>query len=137
MIFNSKIKDIEIKMIRENNNCWIKVVPSKRASQPSCLYFIINDEFHNFDIYDKNGKETYEIYFEGLKCKPCFLLISGNEQYKINFDNSGIIIIPIDKPPILENYLKENCSCISPQTSCWAKAIYFTSKPDKYPFNIM
>lgn len=134
---NSKIKDIEIKMIRENDNCWIKIVPLKRVSIPSSLHLLINDEYHFFDIYDKEGQESHEIYFEGLKCNPRFYLKSGKKSYKINCDKNGITIDPIVESHTQESYLKNNCTCISLQASCWAKAVYYTSRPDKPPFNEM
>ena len=135
--FSKITKDIEFRMISENDSCWIKVVPLKRISLPSRLHLIINDENYDFDIYDKDRKEDHEIYFEGLRCTPCFYLKSGEDRYKINCDNNGIKIIPITESHTLKGYLKKNCNCKSSQATCWAKAVSYTSRPDKPPFNEM
>ena len=37
----------------------------------------------------------------------------------------------------LEDYLKEKCNIKSNNSSCWAKAVYYTSRPDKSPFDEM
>jgi hypothetical protein len=135
--FNKIIKDIEFRMIRKNDKCWIKVDPLKRKSIPSSLYIILNDEYHHWDIYDKDGKETHKIYFKGERICPSFYLKCGKNCYKINCDNRGIKSIPITEDHTLSKFLKENCYCNSPQASCWAKSVYFTSRPDKPPFDEM
>jgi hypothetical protein len=135
--FGSIVKDIEFRMIRKDDRFFIKVVPINRVSQPSSLHLIINDEFHDFEIYDKDGKESHEIYFEGTKCNPCFYLKCGNKSYNIKFTNNGIQICQIAESNKLNMYVKKNCNCISSKASCWAKAVYYTSRPEKYPFNEM
>ncbi len=136
-LFNMLIEDIEFRMIRENEKCWIKVVPMKRKSIPSSLHIILNNEYHHWDIYDKDGKELHKIYFKGEKVCPSFYLNCGKNYYKINFVKLGIKSIPITESHTLDRFLKENCHCNSQQASCWAKSVYFTSRPDKPPFNEM
>ena len=134
---NTIINNIEFKMIRKDANCWIKVVPLIRESVPSSLHIILNNEYHHWDIYDKNGIEAHEIYFEGFKSNPNFYLKSGENRYRIEFNNNEIKIIPISEDYIQDSYIKENCFCNSSQASCWAKAVYYTSRPDKPPFDEM
>jgi hypothetical protein len=135
--FDKRIKDIEFRMIRENEKCWIKVVPLKRKSIHSSLHIILNDEYHHWDIYDKDGKEAHEIYFKGETVCPSFYLKYGKNFYKINFNKSGIKSTSTIESHSLDKFLKENCYCNSPQASCWAKSVYFTSRPDKTPFDEM
>jgi hypothetical protein len=135
--FDKIIKDIEFRMIKDNDKCWIKVVPLKRKSIHSSLYIILNDEYHKWDIYDKDGKEAHEIYFKGEKVFPSFYLKYGKNSYKIDFNKLGIKSTPITEGHTLDKFLKENCYCNSPQASCWAKSVYFTSRPDKPPFDEM
>lgn len=78
---NTKIDNIEFKMIRKEDNCWIKVVPIKRKSTSSSLHIIINGKEYNFDIYDKNGIEAHRIYFKGYKILPSFYLIFGKKKF--------------------------------------------------------
>jgi len=136
-LFNMIIEDIEFRMIREDEKCWIKVVPMKRKSIPSSLHIILNDEYHHWAIYDKDGREAHKIYFKGERLCPSFYLKCGKNCYRINFDKLGIKSIPITESHNLDRFLKENCYCNSPQASCWAKSVYFTSRPDKPPFNEM
>ena len=124
-------------MLRKDNNCWIKAVPLIRVSIPSSLHLILNDECYHWDIYDKNGRETHEIYFEGVKSTPSFYLKSGRNCYRIDCYNDDIKVIPITAAHTMDSYIKKYCYCISSQASCWAKAIYYTSRPDKPPFNEM
>jgi len=124
-------------MIRDKEKCWIKVVPLIRVSYPSSLHLILNDECYNFEIYDENGREAHIIYFEGFKIRPNFYLKSGKNSYRIRCNNDDIKIIPITEVHKQESYIKENCHCISSQASCWAKAVYYTSRPEKSPFDEM
>ncbi|MCJ2513849.1 MAG: hypothetical protein LN408_05365, partial [Candidatus Thermoplasmatota archaeon] len=39
---NKKINDIEVKMLRENEKCFIKIVPIIQKSTPKKLFIIIN-----------------------------------------------------------------------------------------------
>jgi len=135
--YNSIIKNIEFNMILMEDKCWIKVVPLKRKSIPSSLHIILNDEYHQWDIYDKDGKENHRIYFKGENSCPSFYLKSGENRYKIDCDKEGIKVIPITEAHTLDNYLRKNCFCNSSKSSCWAKSVYFTSRPDKPPFDKM
>lgn len=135
--FNTIIKNIEFNMMRNDDKCWIKVVPLKRKSIPSSLHIILNDEYHHWDIYDQEGKETHKIYFKGEKSCPNFYLKCGEKCYRIDCNNDGIKVIPITEDHKLDNYLKEKCYCNSSQAFCWAKSVYYTSRPDKPPFDEM
>jgi hypothetical protein len=131
------IGNIEIKMIIRNEKCWIKISPMVRKYIQSNLKFILNDEIYNFEIYDKNGIESHEIYFEGEKCNPSFCLISEEKRYRIDFNQSSIKIKSLTGINKLKDYLKEKCNIKSINSSCWAKAVYYTSRPDKSPFDEM
>lgn len=135
--FNTKINDIEFKMLRKNDDCWIKAEPINRLSTPSSLHIILNGEDHHWDIYDENGRETHKIYFEGYKSTPSFYLKSGQDCFSVNCDYDDIKVLPITETHSMDTYIKDNCSCISPQASCWATAIYYTKRPDKPPFDLM
>ena len=135
--FNTIINNIEFKMIRKDDNCWIKVVPLIRVSIPSSLHLILNDEYHHWDVYDENGIEAHEIYFEGFESTPSFYLKSGDNCYRIDCGNDDIKVIPITESHTPERYIKEKCYCNSSRASCWAKAVYYTSRPDKPPFDEM
>ena len=135
--FNDIIENIEFNMIRKNDKCWIKVVPLKRKSTPSSIHIILNDEHHHWDVYDKDGKENHKIYFKGEMSYPSFYLKSGKKCFRIKCHKDGFKVIKINENHIFDDYLKENCYCNSPQTSCWAKSVYFTSRPDKTPFDKM
>ena len=135
--FDAIINDIEFKMIRKDENYWIKVEPITQVSTPSSLHIILNGEDHHWDIYDEKGREMHKVYFEGYKSKPSFYLKSGENCYKIKCNNDDIYVIPITEFHKMDTYIKDNCYCTSPQASCWAVAIYHTSTPDKHPFNLM
>ncbi len=135
--FHKIINNIEFRIIRTDDKCWIKVAPLVRVSMPSSLHFILNDECYNWDIYDKKGIETYEIFFEGSNCNPSFYLNSEGKNYRIDFNDDGIKINSIIDIHKQDNYIKENCNCNSSDSSCWAKAVYYTSRPDKPPFDEM
>jgi hypothetical protein len=131
------IKDIKFTMIRDNYNCWIKIEPLKPASTPSSLYIILNEELYHWEIYNKNGKEDHVIYFEGLKCIPIFYLKTSDDNFKIKCDIEDIKVKSIKKLKNLQDFLKKECNIYSLEASCWAKAVFYTSRPDKYPFNEM
>ena len=135
--FNKIINNIEFKMIRSDDKCWIKVVPLVRISKPTSIHLLLNDEYYNWDIYDENGIESHKIYFEGFNINPSFYLRTGKNSYRIDFKNKGIEVIPIKENHKKEIYLKKNCNYKSSKSSCWAKAVYYTSRPDKPPFNDM
>lgn len=124
-------------MIKKDDNCWIKAEPLHRESTPSSLHIILNGEDHHWDVYDENGKEAHTVYFKGYKSTPSFYLKTGENRFRIDCNVDGIKAIPITEVHTLDTYIKENCYCISSQASCWAKAIYYTSRPDKPPFNEM
>ena len=135
--FNTTINDIEFIMIRKDDNCWIKAVPLNRLSTPSSLHIILNGEDHHWDVYDENGNEAHKIYFEGYKSTPSFYLKSRQNRFRIDCNVDDIKVIPITEIHTLDTYLKDNCYCTSSQASCYAKAVYYTSRPDKPPFNEM
>lgn len=135
--FNTTINDIEFIMIRKDDNCWIKAVPLNRLSTPSSLHIILNGEDHHWDVYDENGHEAHRIYFEGYKSTPSFYLKSGQNRFRIDCNVDDIKVIQITEIHTLDTYLKDNCYCISSKASCYAKAVYYTSRPDKPPFNEM
>jgi hypothetical protein len=135
--FNTTINDIEFRMIRKDDNYWIKVVPLMQISTPSSLHIILNDEDHNWDIYDKSGRKAHKVYFKGYKNTPSFYLKSGENRFRIDCEIDDIKILPITETHRMDIYIKNNCYCISPKASCWAKAIYYTSRPDKPPFDEM
>lgn len=135
--YNIIINNIEFRMIRKGANCWIKAVSLIRLSNPSSIHIILNDEYYHWDIYDENGIEAHEIYFEGSEITPSFYLKSGNECYRIDFKNNEIKVISINKVHKPKDYIKENCKNNSLCAFCWAKAIYYTSRSDKPPFNEM
>lgn len=134
---NTKIDNIEFKMIRKEDNCWIKVVPIKRKSTSSSLHIIINGKEYNFDIYDKNGIEAHRIYFKGYKILPSFYLIFGKKSFKVDCKLNEIKILPITEVHEIKNYIEKNCSINSINASCWAVAVYYTSRPEKSPFDEM
>jgi hypothetical protein len=132
-IFNN----INLNMILKGDMIWIKISPIRRNYFSTILFFILNDESYNYEIYDKNGFEANEFYFEGKNCNPCFFLIINDKNYRISFNNKGI---KLEKIKIIENnddYIKKNCNNNSLKCSCWGKAVYHTSRPDKAPFNEM
>ncbi len=135
--FNTIINDIEFKMIRKDDNCWIKAVPLTQQSTPSSLHIILNGEDHHWDVYDKSGRDTHKVYFEGYKSTPSFYLKSGQSCFRVDCDVDDIKVLPITETHKMDTYLNDKCSCISSQASCWAKAIYYTSRPDKPPFSEM
>jgi len=135
--FNTIVNDIEFKMLRKDDKCWIKAEPISRMSTPSSLHIILNDEDHHWDVYDESGKEAHKIYFEGYKSTPSFYLKSGGNCFRVDCGYDEIRVLPITGTHRLDTYLMDNCCCVSSQASCWAVAIYYTKTPDKPPFNEM
>jgi len=135
--FDTIIKDIEFKMIRKGDRCWIKAIPINRVSTPSSLHIFLNGEEHHFDIYDKSGREAHEVYFEGYKCMPNFYLKSGGDSFRIDCSRNDIKCIPITQTHKFDTYMRNNCCCVSSNASCWAVAVYFTKRRDKSPFDEM
>ena len=123
-------------MIRKDDNCWIKVVPTVQQSIPTTIYINLNDREHQWEIYDKSGREKHNIYFKGFKITPSFYLKSGDNCYRIDCEYDIINILPIKKKH-KKVFLKKKCYNSSSQGSCWAIAIYSTRIPEKYPFDIM
>ena len=128
-------KNIEYKMLRENENCFIKIEPIARVSNPSTLYISLNNEIHRWEIYDKNGTEANIVYFKGCNCKPRFYLKTGYNMFEVLFNTEKIYIKSILKKHKIENYIKKNCDCKSKDASCWATAIFYSKRPDKPPFD--
>jgi len=135
--FYSTIDDIDLKILRKDNWCWIKVEPIKQMSSPSSLHIILNDEEHHWDIYDESKKVAHIVYFKGINCIPCFYLKSGDKCFRVDFGLKGIKVVSIDVSHRIDAYLKKNCFCKSSEASCWAKSVYYTSRPDKTPFDLM
>ncbi len=98
---------IEFKMIRQNSNCWVKIMPLKPFSVQTILHFYLNYEYYSWEIYDKDGKEKHIIYFEGLNCIPIFYLNSGKNSYKVKFDINSIDFIKLIKPIKIDYLIKK------------------------------
>jgi len=135
--FATIVNDIEFKMIRKGDYCWIKAIPINRVSTLSSLHLILNGEEHHFDIYDKSGREAHEVYFKGYKCMPSFYLKTEENSFRIDFKDKEIKKIPIKKTHNFDTYIRDNCSCKSSDASCWAAAVYYTKRRDKSPFDEM
>ena len=135
--FNTTINDIEFKMLRKGDNCWIKAVPIIQESTPSSLHIILNDDEHHWNVYDESGRDVHKVYFKGYKSTPSFYLKSGQDCFKIDCGHNDIKVLPITETHKIDTYLKDNCNCNSSQASCWAIAIYSTREPDKPPFDMM
>ena len=101
------------------------------------LHIILNGEEHHWDVYDESGRESHKIYFKGFESKPSFYLKSGHNCYRIDCDNDDIKVLQITETHSMDEYLKNNCSCISSQVSCWAIALGYTNRSENYPFNEM
>lgn len=135
--FNTTINDIEFKILRKDDNCWIKVAPIIQQSAPSSLHIIVNGEDHHWDIYDKFERDTHKVYFKGHKSTPSFYLKSGEDCFRVDCNNDGFKVLPIKENHKMDSYLKDYCNCNSLQTSVWAIAIYSTSMGEKPPFSEM
>ena len=135
--FNTTINNIDFKMVRKNDKCWIKIEPINQVSNPSSLHIILNGEHHHWDVYDESGREVHNIYFKGYKIVPSFYLKSGENCFRIEFGYNKIHILPITEIHEVSAYVEEKCCFISPQSSCWATAIYYTKRPDEPPFDEM
>ena len=109
----------------------------KRRSKPSSLHINLNNEQYNFNVYDKDGVESDKIYFKGSKITPSFYLKINFQSFRVDFKPDKINIIKINENQMMEVYIKNYCSFISPQSSCWAVSKYYTSRPEKPPFNEM
>ena len=109
----------------------------KRISKPTSLHINLNNEQYEFNLYDKDGVESDKIYFKGTKIIPSFYLISKEKRFRVDFKNNKINIIPINEIHQTEKYIKNNCSFISPESICWAISKFYTSKPEKPPFDQM
>jgi hypothetical protein len=135
--FNTTINDIEFKMLRKDDKCWIKVVPIIQNSAPSSLHIIVNREDHHWDIYDENRRDIHKVYFKGDKSTPSFYLISGEDCFRIDCNNDGFKVLPITENHQMDSYLKDYCNCSSLRASVWAIAIYSTNMSEKPPFSEM
>ena len=112
-------------------------MPLKRYSKPSSLHIILNNELYSFNVYNSEGLESDKIYFKGSKISPSFYLKIEEKSFRVDFKTSKINIIPINEIHNMETYIKNNCSFISSQSSCWAVSKFYTSRPEKPPFNDM
>lgn len=130
----NKIRDIEVTMLRENQDCWIKILPTKNNSQISTIHIMINNEEYHWELYDKDGKDAHKIYLKGNQIEPCFYLEIGDDKYSINFFYDKIVIKKIIKNYDHISYLRENYNFQSNNVSCWAVAIYMTSRKEEKPF---
>ncbi|KYK31368.1 MAG: hypothetical protein AYK22_02495 [Thermoplasmatales archaeon SG8-52-3] len=135
--FYKSLNKIDFKMIRRSEKCWIKVVPIARTSKQSIIYIILNEKKYQWNIYDEKGIEAHEIFFEGFNIYPSFYLKYGKKSYRIDCKKDGIEFIQINYNHKKDTYIKEKCNFNSPQSSCWAKAIFYTSRPAKSPFDEM
>jgi hypothetical protein len=137
IFINKKINDIEIKMLRENEKCFIKIEPIKKKSNPKKIIIIINGEEHQWDVYDKNGRESHKIYLKGKQITPFFYLKDHNERYLIICNIDDINLLKISEEHNIRNFLRNKYNNISHNASCWAISIYKTSRKEKYPFYYM
>jgi hypothetical protein len=112
-------------------------MPLKRKSTPTSLHIILNNEQFNFKIYDEDGLDSDKVYFKGAKIIPSFFLKTSKQNFRIDFKSNKIEIIEIKENFEQEPYLKNFCSFISPKSECWAVSKYYTSRPEKPPFNEM
>ena len=134
ILINKKINDLEIKMLRKNQDCYIKIEPITQKSNPKILIIMINGEKHQFDIYDKNGRESHKIYLKGNMVTPCFYILDDEIYFKILCNNNDIIVTKKSKEYNNKFNLSEIYNCISTKISCWAVNIYMTSRTEKPPF---
>ena len=134
---NKTIKEIEFKMLREKDDCYIKIEPVSRIFKPSTLYFSLNHVIHNWDIYDKNKTEACFVYFKGSFCKPSFYLKTDDESYKIIFEYDEINVKSILKKHDINDFINKNCNLNSENAKCWGEAIFYSKRPDKPPFDEM
>ena len=117
---NKIFNEIEFKIITKDNSCWIKITPIKRKSEPSILHINLNNELYSFNIYDKNGMESDKIYFKGSEITPSFYLKSKKQSFRVDFKTDKIDIVQINENHVIDVYIKNFCSFISPHSSCWA-----------------
>ncbi len=130
-----KINDIEIKILRENEECYIKIVPVNHKSTPKKIFICINNENYNWDIYDQNGRDMHKIYLKGKEIEPCFYLIDQKETYEIICKLNKIIVNKISNNNGFHVEYKNNC--ISSKVTFWGVNTYRTSRKEKSPFIYM
>ncbi|MDH7517051.1 MAG: hypothetical protein QHH19_01720 [Candidatus Thermoplasmatota archaeon] len=131
------MNNIEFKMLRKDKDCWIKIAPCSRASTPTSLHIILNKEEYGFDIYDRHGNEMHNVFLKGKNITPSFYIKSEQNCYRVDCKNNDIKTTQITEKHNIEEYLKNNCSYDSPQTTIWAVNIFYTKTPDKPPFDIL
>lgn len=136
-IVNKKFKDIEFKMKREKDKCFIKIEPTARFSEPSTIYISLNNELHKWEVYDKDGAESCFVYFKSSSGKPIFYLKTGNVSYEITFNYEKITVKKIIKNHNIRKYTSEKLNFKSIDASCWGEAIFYSKRPDKPPFDEM
>lgn len=137
IFIEKKIDDIEIKMLRENEKCYIKIIPIAQKSIKKQIYIMLNNEKHQWYIYDEEGNYSHKIYLKGKKIEPCFYLLDDKNKYHIKCKYDKIILVKMINNHNINNFLKKNCNCISTDISCWAISLYNTSRIEKKPFSIM
>jgi len=136
-MFNKAVENIDFKMLRKGEGCWIKIVPSATKSDQTSLYIILNNERYSFDIYDKKGNELHNIFLKGEKITPSFYIKSEWKCFRVDCKDNDIKVVQINEEHNIDDYLKNNCSFISHQTTIWAVNIFYTKTPDKPPFDTM
>jgi len=136
-MFNKTVNNIEFKMLRKGKECWIKIIPSLMRYDQTRLHIILNKEEYGFDIYDKQGNETHNIFLKGENITPSFYIKSGLSCFRVDFKENDIKVVQITEKHNMADYLKNNCSFTSPQTIIWAVNIFYTKTPDKPPFDTM
>jgi hypothetical protein len=134
---DKKINDIQIKMLREKEKCYIKIIPLNQKSTQKKIIIKINGEKHQWDIYDKNGRESHKIYLKGQKIEPCFYLINTTNSYRIVCNKKDINIKKLSKENKNKVLQKNIFDCISQDVECWGVKIYMTSRAEKSPFCYM
>jgi hypothetical protein len=137
IFINKKINDIQINMLREKEKCYIKIIPLTQKSSPKKLFITINGEKYNWEIYDKNGKDSHRIYLKGQQIEPCFYMIDSKNLYKIFCKKNDIDIKKLSKENKNKIFEKDINNCISSDITCWGVNIYMTSRKEKSPFCFM
>jgi hypothetical protein len=137
IFIKKNINDIQIKMLREKEKCYIKIIPITQKSSPKKLFITINSEKYQWDIFDKNGIGLHKIYLKGKKIEPCFYMIDDKNLIKIFCKKNDINIKKLSeeyKNKIINN---DGNNCISSDVDCWGVNIYMTSRAEKSPFCYM
>jgi hypothetical protein len=137
IFIKKNINDIQIKMLREKEKCYIKIIPTTQKSSPKKLFITINGEKHQWEIFDENGRGSHRVYLKGKKIQPRFYMIDDNNIIKIFCKKNDININKLSEE--LKNTIPDNYgnNCISSDVYCWGVNIYKTSRAEKSPFCFM